>query len=141
MPLNVRMATVFVILFCCATLNAQSQNNIFADTYYDFIQSRAWTYEEVAVDWKMDPQLQADFNEAFNNLLEDNAGAAEIGFTEVLKKDSLFWQAYYFRAAAYKYQRQLDKAEIDILFSRAWDDRPIYPLVFSYTPTRPVSLY
>lgn len=109
-----RKTTITAILFFSVAFLARGQNNLFTDAYYDFIQSRAWAYEEVTVDWKMAPALQPDFNEALNNLLESNYGAAVIGFTDVLKKDSLFWQAYYFRAAASKYQNQLGKAEADI---------------------------
>lgn len=50
----------------------------------------------------MEGRLQADFNEGLNNLMENNPERAESDFSEVLKKDSLLWQAYYFRAVARK---------------------------------------
>jgi hypothetical protein len=52
-----------------------SQRHLFADAFHDFVQSRAWTYEDVAAHWKMKAHLQADLNEALNNLIEGNFAA------------------------------------------------------------------
>jgi tetratricopeptide (TPR) repeat protein len=85
------------------------------DAIRDFSTSQLWEFEPLPVDWKMNPALQADFNEGLNNLLEDNAAMAETDLTVVIEKDHTAWQAYYFRAAARKELRKLDIARDDLL--------------------------
>ncbi|MBT1686000.1 tetratricopeptide repeat protein [Dawidia soli] len=80
----------------------------------EFSTSQLWEFEPLAVDWKMNPALQADFNEGLNNLLEDRAAMAEENLTVVIGKDPAAWQAYYFRAAARKEQRKLKVAREDL---------------------------
>lgn len=90
------------------------QGEMFSAAFEEFSKARIWAYEEIPVDWKMDPALQADFNEGLNNLLEDKFDIAEAAFSNVITKAPKFWQAYYFRAAAWKKQRKLGSALYDL---------------------------
>jgi tetratricopeptide (TPR) repeat protein len=85
------------------------------DAIRDFSTSQLWEFEPLAVDWKMNPALQADFNEGLNNLLEENPSMAETNLTAVIEKDPTAWQAYYFRAAARKELRKLIIAREDLM--------------------------
>jgi tetratricopeptide (TPR) repeat protein len=92
------------------------------DAIRDFSTSQLWEFEPLAVDWKMNPALQADFNEGLNNLLEDNPSMAETNLTAVIEKDPTAWQAYYFRAAARKELRKLIIAREDLMKALALHD-------------------
>jgi tetratricopeptide (TPR) repeat protein len=106
-----------VVVWTAALRPAFAQIEWLRETVREFSTSQLWEYEPLAVDWKMDPALQADFNEGLNSLLEDNAGIATTNLTAVIDKAPDAWQAYYFRAAAHKKQRELDAAREDLVKS------------------------
>ena len=113
-----RLKTFLVwMLYCTIACPAAAQTQWLESAISDFSSRQFWEYEQLAVDWKMKPTLQADFNEGLNNLLEDNAGMAETNMTAVIDKDPAAWQAYYFRAAARKKLRKLTAARGDVLKS------------------------
>jgi tetratricopeptide (TPR) repeat protein len=110
-------AFLVVVAWAAALCPAFAQMEWLGEAIRDFSTSQLWEYEPLVVDWKMDPALQADFNEGLNNLLEDKAAMATTNLTAVIDKAPSAWQAYYFRAAAYKKQHELNAAHDDLVKS------------------------
>jgi tetratricopeptide (TPR) repeat protein len=108
-------AFLALVLWSITLCPAFAQLEWLGDAIRDFSTSQFWEFEQLSVDWKMNPALQADFNEGLNNLLEDNPGMAETNLTAVIEKDPAAWQAYYFRAAARKKIQNLSAAREDVL--------------------------
>lgn len=103
------------IWLCCIVSHPGiSQSNLFNEAFEEFKYSRLWEFEPIPVRWTMQGMLQADLNEGLNHLLENNPSLAETSLAAVLEKDSTIWQAYYYRAASRKQQRNFSDAEKDI---------------------------
>ena len=125
----------FRLLLCCfltgVMISARAQSDLVTESILDYFSStnRLQEYENITVEWKMDGPTQVQFNEGLNNLFENNPSLAEVNFSSVIAKDSLLWQAYYYRGICYK---QLDKrkkarsCEVETLFKthilQAWCD-------------------
>jgi tetratricopeptide (TPR) repeat protein len=114
--MTLRISLIFLLLSCLPD-SSFSQNPLLMEAFEEFALRRFWEYEEIPVDWTMKTAVQADFNEGFNSLLEGIPAQAEPNFTAVLAKDSLNWQAYYYRAAARKQQNKVRSAESDLQHS------------------------
>jgi len=87
-----------------------------SESILDYFASsnRLREYENITVDWKMDGPTQVQFNEGLNNLFENNPTQAEVNFSKVIAKDSLLWQAYYYRGICYKQLAKRKKARSDL---------------------------
>jgi tetratricopeptide (TPR) repeat protein len=106
------VATIFFFVSFAAP--ATAQNEMIAEAFDDFSTSRFWQHEEISITWNMEGTIQADLNDGINNLFEEKNDLAEYSFTQVLLKDSILWQAYYFRAAARKKLEKLKGAQLDL---------------------------
>jgi tetratricopeptide (TPR) repeat protein len=105
---------IAVILLFVSVTSLRAQQDIFAEAFENFATSRFWEYEEVPVTWNMKGTLQANLNEALNNLIEGNPELAQSNLTDVLKEDPNLWQVYYYRAACRKQLKKLKGAEQDL---------------------------
>jgi len=90
----------FGVLLSLTAFSSHAQHELLSSALQDFAYGRFYKHEPVAIVWNMEGVLQADLNDGINYLLEDRPDLAEVSLTTVLKKDSLLWQAYYYRAAA-----------------------------------------
>jgi len=95
-----------------ASLHAQQE--MFADALQEFATSRFWQHEEITVTWNMKGTLQANLNEALNNLLEGKSEMAESDLSDVIKEDPTLWQVYYYRAASRKNLHKFTGAQKDL---------------------------
>src|SRR5689334_10631653 len=98
----------FRLLLCCfltgVMISASAQSDLITESILDYLSStnRLQEYENITVEWKMDGPTQVQFNEGLNNLFEGNPTLAEVNFSSVIEKDSLLWQAYYYRGICHK---------------------------------------
>lgn len=72
-------------------------------------------YEEIDFEWKMMGRVQLSLNEGINNLKENKLNLAIGNFDEILKSDSKFWIAIYYRGICYKLQHKFSEARLDFL--------------------------
>jgi tetratricopeptide (TPR) repeat protein len=85
--------------------------------YYD-----ATDYKLVDITDHLDPKfsfsikgkIQASMNEGYNEYLEGNYFRAIKNLNEVIKHDSTYWPAYYYRGLCYKNSFKLDSATADL---------------------------
>jgi len=77
--------------------------------------NRILSYEDLALEWKMNGKLQVHLNEGINNLFENNPELAETNFSNLIKEDSSIWEAYYYRGITRKQSGKLEEAKRDIL--------------------------
>ncbi|HEX6889088.1 MAG TPA: hypothetical protein VF141_00290 [Chryseolinea sp.] len=105
---------ITVVLVFIGSFSTQAQEQMFKEALEDFATSRLWQYEEIPVTWNMKGTLQANLNEALNNLTEGNSDLAESGLSDVIKEDPTLWQVYYYRAASRKNLRKFTDAEKDL---------------------------
>jgi tetratricopeptide (TPR) repeat protein len=105
---------ITVVLLCFVSFSLQAQQNMFAEAFEDFAISRFWQYEEIPVTWNMKGAVQANLNEALNNLMEGKSEMAESDFSDVIATDPTLWQVYYYRAASRKNLRKLKDAQKDL---------------------------
>ncbi len=110
----------FRLLLCCfltgVMISARAQSDLVTESILDYFSStnRLQEYENITVEWKMDGPTQVQFNEGLNNLFENNPSLAEVNFSSVIGKDSLLWQAYYYRGICYKQLDKRKKARSDL---------------------------
>ena len=107
-------AKIAVILLFVSIVPLQAQQDMLAEAFENFSTSRFWEYEEVPVTWNMKGTLQANLNEALNNLIEGNPELAQSNLSDVLREDPNLWQVYYYRAAARKQLKKFKWAEQDL---------------------------
>ena len=105
---------ITVILVLVGSLSLQAQEHMFAEAFEEFATSRFWHYEEIQVTWNMKGTIQANLNEALNNLMEGKSDMAESGLSDVIKEDPTLWQVYYYRAASRKNLRKFKSAVKDL---------------------------
>jgi tetratricopeptide (TPR) repeat protein len=105
------------LLLLAATTPALAQTDLFPDALEDFLleSNRLRAYSDVAIEWSMDGQTQAQLNEGLNNLLEEHPVNAESNFAQVIRQKPEQWQAYYYRAVSRKQQNKLNEARADLL--------------------------
>jgi tetratricopeptide (TPR) repeat protein len=87
-----------------------------------------WKYEMIEVNWKMEGRIQMEMNNGITSLLENKTAEAVASFNEVLKTDSVFWPAVYYRGVSYKVSRQFDLAQAD--FRRLLENRKYLPQAY-----------
>jgi tetratricopeptide (TPR) repeat protein len=78
-----------------------------------YFESLLGGYQKLEFKWTLPGKLQVEMNEGINALEERNYEIATTHFTEVLKSDSLFGPARYYRGVSYKLSRKFRKAEDD----------------------------
>jgi tetratricopeptide (TPR) repeat protein len=105
---------ITVVLVFIGSFSLQAQERMFEEAFEEFATSRFWQYEEIPVTWNMKGTVQANLNEALNNLMEGNSAMAEHGLSDVLKEDPRLWQVYYYRAASRKNLHKFTGAEKDL---------------------------
>ena len=110
----------FRLLLCCflsgVLFSARAQSDLITESILGYFTSsnRLLEYENITVDWKMDGPTQVQFNEGLNNLFENNPTQAELNFSNVIARDSLLWQAYYYRGICYKQLKKRKEARSDL---------------------------
>lgn len=111
------LRTCFGWLLVCLAPHVNAQLELFGDAIglHAMETNRILAYDDIAIQWKMNGQLQVHLNEGINNLFENNPALAETNFTDVIKADSTIWQAYYYRGISRKQSRKLKDAEADLL--------------------------
>ncbi len=109
--------TLVCCLLLCLAVHAHGQLELFGDAVgmYASETDRILAYDDIAIEWKMNGQLQVHLNEGINNLFENNPSLAETNFTDVIKGDSGIWQAYYYRGVSRKQLSKLKEAKADFL--------------------------
>ena len=107
-------AKITVTLLFASIVSLHAQGDMMAEAFENFATSRFWEYEQVPVTWNMKGTLQANLNEALNNLFEGNPELAQSNLTDVLKEDPNLWQVYYYRGACKKQLKKLKGAEEDL---------------------------
>ncbi|HEV8512748.1 MAG TPA: tetratricopeptide repeat protein, partial [Cyclobacteriaceae bacterium] len=78
-----------------------------------YFESLTSNYQKLEFKWTLPGNLQVEMNEGINALDEGNYEMATDHFTNVLKEDSLFGPARYYRGVSYKLTRKFRKAEAD----------------------------
>lgn len=72
-----KITAVLLFLFCSVFNRPTSaQMLLFEEAFESFSTTRLWEFEQIVIDWKMEGILQADLNEGFNYLLENNPSLA-----------------------------------------------------------------
>ncbi len=70
---------------------------------------------EIQFKWSMPGNIQVFMNEGLNSLLEKKPSQAVENFTEIIKLDSTFWIAYYYRGVAFKNLYKFDQSKNDLV--------------------------
>jgi len=90
-----------------------------------YFESLISDYQKLEFKWTLPGDLQVEMNEGINALDEGNYEIATSHFTVVLKDDSLFGPARYYRGVSYKLSRKFRKAEQDFkLVQKILPDSP-----------------
>lgn len=79
-----------------------------------YFESLVSGYQRLEFKWTLSGNLQVEMNEGINALEEKSYEIAITHFSNVLKRDSLFGPARYYRGVSYKLSRKFRKAEEDL---------------------------
>src|SRR5215207_9363510 len=72
---------------------------------------------DITIEWKMSGKVQLHMNEGLNYLEEENFELALTNLDEVLKIDSVFWPAYYYRGVVYRKQHKHEESRSAFIHS------------------------
>ncbi|HWA34112.1 MAG TPA: hypothetical protein VG737_08290, partial [Cyclobacteriaceae bacterium] len=109
------MRLVFSFLLLAVAIRSTGQGRL--SNYYDLTD-----YKLIDITDHLDPKfsfsikgkIQTSMNEGYNEYLEGNYFRAIKNLSEVIKHDSTYWPAYYYRGLSYKNSFTLDSAVQDL---------------------------
>ncbi len=109
------MRALFSLLFLAVAMGSAGQGGL--SNYYD-----PTDYKLIDITDHLDPKfsfsikgkIQTSMNEGYNEYLEGNYYRAVKNLNEVIKHDSTYWPAFYYRGLCYKNSFKLDSAIADL---------------------------
>jgi tetratricopeptide (TPR) repeat protein len=113
-------------MVCSACLVATAQVDMLKYANEDaYLNSLISGFQKLDFKWNLPGEIQIEMNEGLNYIEEKNFELAQTHLTNVLKYDSNFAPARYYRGVCYKIMRRLKQAEKDLkLASKLLPNQP-----------------
>lgn len=104
------------ILLIMNVYGVRAQSELFPHAVSNYLteSTKLSGYESIDVNWSMDGKLQVLLNEGINNIFDGHPSVAETNLSDLVQKDSMIWEAYYYRAISYKQMGNLKAARKDL---------------------------